>query len=97
MSKEYIATAKVVPVTYRPKSDGTIPLYLRVTFRGKKKEYSLKISVNKSDFNFKTNRYKKNQSGNISLNAKEEKAVKIINELENFSFMLLKKNSLEQI
>lgn len=86
MSKEYIATAKVVPVLYRPKSDGTIPLYLRVTYRGNKKEYSLKISVIKSEFNFKTNRYKKNQSGNITLNAKEEKAVKIISELENFSF-----------
>lgn len=87
MKKKKTATAKVFAFTQRKKVDGTVPLYLNLTFERKRKPISLKFSVDESAFNFDTNRYKKNREGNIKINAIEEKAFNIIRDLgENFSF-----------
>ena len=86
MSKKLISTARIIAATYRAKKDGTIPLYLRVINRGDKREYGLKIYVTESEYNFKTNKFKKSPDKNIKLNAIEEKAAKALEEIEHFSF-----------
>lgn len=59
---------------------------MRVINKGDKREYSLKISVQEKEFNFKTNRYKKSPAGNIKLNAIEQRAVDVIEQLEHVSY-----------
>ena len=86
MPRKNIATAKIIAASYRAKKDGSIPLYLRVTYRNNKREYSLKHSVIKDQFNFKTNRFKKDVKENLKLNAFQEKASQVLDELNDFSF-----------
>ncbi len=86
MAKKYITTAKIIAATYRAKKDGSIPLYLRVTYRNNKREYTLKVSVTENEFNFKTNRFKKDVEENLKLNVLEEKAIQVLAELDDFSF-----------
>lgn len=86
MGRKFIAKAKIIAATYRLKTDGTIPLYLRVTYRNNKREYALKTYVKEREFNFKLNRFKKDVNGNLKLNALEERAVQVVEELSDFSF-----------
>lgn len=86
MAKKFIASAKIIAATYRAKKNGSIPLYLRVTFRNNKREFALKTYVTESDFNFKTNRFKKDVKENLKLNALQEKASQVLDELNDFSF-----------
>lgn len=80
-----LPSAKIVALSHRKRKDGTVPLHLRVIHERKKKEYSLKIYVSKAEFNFTSIRYKKS-SGNIKLNAIEEKALQVIDALPYFTF-----------
>lgn len=86
MTKKFNASAKLVAIPFRKTKDNLIPLYLKVIHQRVKKEYAIKKYVKEKEFNFETNRFIKSPKENIKLNAIEDKAVKIIDEMEHFSF-----------
>ncbi|WKN33775.1 site-specific integrase [Porifericola rhodea] len=89
MAKVKEVTVKIVAPKYRKKSDGKLPIYLRVVYDRDKKEYSIKLSTTETNFNNAIGRYKKDKEGNIKLNAIQTKAETIISELQSegkFSF-----------
>lgn len=88
MIRKKMATTKVIAVTKKNmiKADGSFPVYLQVTYDRAKKLIALGFSVEKKEFDFTTQKYKKNKEGNLKINAIEQKAFEVATELgENYS------------
>ncbi len=85
--------------TRRPLKDGTYPVRLRITFQRQRKYYNTNHSLTESDF-AKTQAEKpkgKFKDLLITFNAKEQKALNIIKDLDPFSFETFEKKLLNVV
>lgn len=82
-----MATYKILPLGHRKLKNGDYPIYLRVIHNRKKKEYSLKLRCNTTNYDFEHNRYKRDKLGNERLAEIEARTIQIINSLyDHFNF-----------
>ena len=87
-------TTSIILEERTPKSDGTCPIKIRVTYRRAQRYYKTGFSLTKEDFlkAFRGNPKKELKTIKISLDAMEQKAVNIIDNLKPFSFYEFKEH-----